>query len=148
MFIYQLSNILENIHHTLESETARCSIEIVRSFYMNQNSTLLYSLCCTRRWWFFSTTRWYRCNWYHFPTGWFYQDNIWSLINESVVLIKKIVLLHKHKQRIVGKIPDHHLNVWLFSNPGDKGQTLVESMGQICPIALHLFLDLVPWIWK
>ena len=40
---------------------------------------------------------------------------------------------------IVGKIPDHHLNVWLFSNQGDKIQILVESMGQICPVVLHLF---------
>ena len=24
--------------------------------------------------------------------------------------------------KIVGKIPEHHLNVWLFSNPGDKVQ--------------------------
>ena len=31
--------------------------------------------------------------------------------------------------QIVGKIPDHYLNVWLFSNPRDKVQILVESKG-------------------
>ena len=41
--------------------------------------------------------------------------------------------------KIIGKIPDQHLSVWLFSNPGDKVQILVESTGQICPIVLHLF---------
>ena len=44
----------------------------------------------------------------------------------------------------VGKIPDQHLSVWLFSNPGDKVQILVESTGQICPVVLHLFLTLSP----
>ena len=46
--------------------------------------------------------------------------------------------------KIVGKIRDQHLSVWLFSNPGDKVQILVESMGQICPIVLHLFWTLSP----
>ena len=46
--------------------------------------------------------------------------------------------------KIVGKIPDQHLNVWLFSNPGDKVQILVESTGQICPVVLHLFWTLSP----
>ena len=41
--------------------------------------------------------------------------------------------------KIVGKIPDQHLSVWLFSNPGDKVHILVETTGQICPIVLHLF---------
>ena len=45
---------------------------------------------------------------------------------------------------IVGKIPDQHLSVWIFFNPGDKVQILVESTGQICPIVLHLFLTLSP----
>ena len=45
---------------------------------------------------------------------------------------------------IVGKIPDQHLSVWLFSNPGDKVQILVESTGQICPVVLHLFWTLSP----
>ena len=47
---------------------------------------------------------------------------------------------------MIGKIPDQHLSVWLFSNPGDKVQILFESMGQICPVVVHFFLDLVPWI--
>ena len=46
--------------------------------------------------------------------------------------------------KIVGKIPDQHLSVWLFSNPGDKVQILVKSMGQICPVVLHLFWTLSP----
>ena len=46
--------------------------------------------------------------------------------------------------KIFGKIPDQHLNVWLFSNPGDKVQILVESTGQICPVVLHLFWTLSP----
>ena len=46
--------------------------------------------------------------------------------------------------KIVSKTPDQHLNVWLSSNPGDKVQILVESMGQICPIVLHLFWTLSP----
>ena len=44
--------------------------------------------------------------------------------------------------KIVGKILDQHLSVWLFSNPGDQVQILVESMGQICPVVLHLFCTL------
>ena len=43
---------------------------------------------------------------------------------------------------IVGKIPDQHLSVWLFSNPGDKVQIHVERTGQICPVVLHLFWTL------
>ena len=46
--------------------------------------------------------------------------------------------------KIVGKIPDQHLSVWLFSNPGDKVQILFESTGQICPVVLHLFWTLSP----
>ena len=38
-----------------------------------------------------------------------------------------------------GKIPHQHLSVWLFSNPEDKVQILVESMGQICPVVLNFF---------
>ena len=38
--------------------------------------------------------------------------------------------------KIVGKITDQHLSVWLFSNPGDKYQ--------ICPFVLHLFWNLSP----
>ena len=41
--------------------------------------------------------------------------------------------------KIVGKILDQHLSVWLFTNPGEKVQILVESTGQICPVFLHLF---------
>ena len=44
--------------------------------------------------------------------------------------------------KIVGKIPDQHLSVWLFSNPGDKVHILVESMGQICLVVLHIFWTL------
>ena len=32
----------------------------------------------------------------------------------------------------------------VFPNPGDKFQILVESMGQICPVVLHLFWTLSP----
>ena len=46
--------------------------------------------------------------------------------------------------KIVGKIPDQHLNVWLFSKPGNKVKILVESAGQICPIVLHLLWTLSP----
>ena len=35
---------------------------------------------------------------------------------------------------IVGKIPDQHLNVWLFSNPGDRVQKRWRTMGKICPV--------------
>ena len=41
--------------------------------------------------------------------------------------------------KIVGKIPDQYLSVWLFSNPMDKVQSLVKSNGQICPVVLHLY---------
>ena len=34
------------------------------------------------------------------------------------------------------------MSVWLFSNSGNKVQILVESMGQICPLVLHLFWTL------
>ena len=46
--------------------------------------------------------------------------------------------------KIVGKIPDKHLNIWLFSNPGDKDQILGKSTGQICPIILYLFWTFCP----
>ena len=46
--------------------------------------------------------------------------------------------------KIVGKIPDQDLSVWLFSNPGDKVQILVESKGQIFPLVFHLFWTLFP----
>ena len=42
------------------------------------------------------------------------------------------------------KIPDQDLNVWSFSNPGDKVQILVEIMGLICPVVLHLLWTLSP----
>ena len=35
---------------------------------------------------------------------------------------------------IVGKILYQHLNVWIFSNPGDKVQKRWRTMGKICPI--------------
>ena len=35
--------------------------------------------------------------------------------------------------KIVGKIPDQHLNVWLISNPGDKVQKRWRTTGQIRP---------------
>ena len=46
--------------------------------------------------------------------------------------------------KIVGKIPDPLLSVWLFSNLGDKVQIVVESTGQVCPIVLSLFWTLSP----
>ena len=36
--------------------------------------------------------------------------------------------------KIIGKIPDQHLNVWLFSNQGDKVQKRKKPTGQICPV--------------
>ena len=38
--------------------------------------------------------------------------------------------------KIAGKISDQHLNVWLFSNPGDKVQKRWRPTGQICPVLL------------
>ena len=35
---------------------------------------------------------------------------------------------------MVGKIPDQHLHVWLFSNPGDKVQKRWSTTGQIRPV--------------
>ena len=35
--------------------------------------------------------------------------------------------------KIVGKILDQHLTVWVFSNPGDKVQILVESTDRFVP---------------
>ena len=51
--------------------------------------------------------------------------------------------------KIVGKIPDQYLSVWLFSNPaGDNVQILVKSTGQICPVILHLFWTFIQMlIW-
>ena len=46
--------------------------------------------------------------------------------------------------KIVGQIPDQNLNVWLFSNPGDKVQIHIKSTGQICPVVLHLFWTFSP----
>ena len=46
--------------------------------------------------------------------------------------------------KIVGKIPDQDLSVWLLSNPRDKVQILVEGMGQIFPVVFHLFWTLSP----
>ena len=50
--------------------------------------------------------------------------------------------------KIVGKIQNQHLSVWLFSNPGEKFQILVESTGQINPIVLHLLWTLSPGFVK
>ena len=36
--------------------------------------------------------------------------------------------------KIVGKIPDQHLKMWLLSNPGDKVQKRWRTTGQICPV--------------
>ena len=58
---------------------------------------------------------------------------------------------------IVGKIPDQHLNVWLFSNPGDKVQKdgelhekyvpYFQQESRPCPldwrITIHSNVDLV-----
>ena len=48
--------------------------------------------------------------------------------------------------RVVGKLQDWHFNVWLFSHPGDKVLILVERWGQICPIVVLLFFNIVPWL--
>ena len=49
---------------------------------------------------------------------------------------------------IVEKIPEYLLSVCLFSNPGDKVQILLEIMGQMCPVVLHLFWTLPPKLEK
>ena len=36
--------------------------------------------------------------------------------------------------KIVGRIPNQHLNIRLFSNPRDKVQKRWRTMGQICPV--------------
>ena len=36
--------------------------------------------------------------------------------------------------KIVVKIPDQHLNVWVFSNPRDNVQKRWRTTGQICPV--------------
>ena len=36
--------------------------------------------------------------------------------------------------QIVGNIPDQHLNVWVFSNLGDKVQKRWKTTGKICPV--------------
>ena len=46
--------------------------------------------------------------------------------------------------KIVGKIPDQHLSVWLFSNPGHKVQILIESIGHICPVVADLQISKSP----
>ena len=46
--------------------------------------------------------------------------------------------------KIVGKIPDQPLSVWLFANLGEKVQILVESTGQICTVVVHIFLTVPP----
>ena len=53
-------------------------------------------------------------------------------------------VLQTASRSINSVIADQHLSVWLLSNPGDKVQILVESMGQICPVVLHLFWTLYP----
>ena len=47
----------------------------------------------------------------------------WQFFSNIIIYVK-----------IVGKIPDQHLNQWLFSNPGDKVQKRWRTMGQICPV--------------
>ena len=36
--------------------------------------------------------------------------------------------------KIVEKIPDQHLNVWIFSNLEDKVQKRWKTTGQTCPV--------------
>ena len=38
-----------------------------------------------------------------------------------------------YMSRLLKKKPYQHLNVWLFSNPGDKVQKRRRTTGQICP---------------
>ena len=45
--------------------------------------------------------------------------------------------------KIVGKIPDKHLSLWLFSNP-DSCWKYETDLSRSSPS----FLDIVPWIWK
>ena len=42
--------------------------------------------------------------------------------------------------KIVGKIPDQHLNVWVFSNPGDKVQKRWRTTEHISPVLLTRML--------
>ena len=48
--------------------------------------------------------------------------------------------------KIVGKIPDQHLNVWLSPNPGDKVQKRWRTKGKICPVLSTRILTLSPWL--
>ena len=56
------------------------------------------------------------------------------------------IFQHNHICKIVGKIPDQHLNVWLFSNPGDKIQKRWRTMGQICPVLSTRIWTLSSWL--
>ena len=44
----------------------------------------------------------------------------------------------------MSRLLEKHLIVWLFSNPGDNVQILVESAGQIWPVDLYPFWTLSP----
>ena len=46
--------------------------------------------------------------------------------------------------KIVGKIPDQHLNEGFFPNPGDKVQKRWNTMGQICPVLSTRIWNLSP----
>ena len=48
--------------------------------------------------------------------------------------------------KIVVKIPNQHLYVWFFSNPGDKVSKKMETFGTNLSRTFNKNLDLVPWI--
>ena len=48
--------------------------------------------------------------------------------------------------KIVGKIPDQHLNVWLLLNPRGQGPKKIEKYGTNLSRTFNKNLDLVPWI--
>ena len=56
---------------------------------------------------------------------------------------EKHLKIYKFRSEILAS-GNFNKSVWLFSNPGDKVQILVKSMGQICPIVLYLFWTLSP----
>ena len=64
-----------------------------------------------------------------------------TTIHWNVVLA---IFQHNHICQDCWKLPDQNLNVWFFSNPGDKVNILVKSTGQICPIVLPLFWTFSP----
>ena len=54
-----------------------------------------------------------------------------TIIHKNVV---RVIFQHDHICQDCWKIPDQHLSLWSFSNPGDKVQNRWRTAGQICPV--------------